>query len=175
MSAIEELLTNVDITSIIFYIFLFFFAFKGAVEVAEFFYGKLKGFFTTRSSEQNEIVDIKDSLDEILNEIALIKLSLEAYNEDIRDIKENIKTDEEHLLDEIRTTFKNQHHKYTELGMINDSTLDDLSKKFEYYTSKGGNGYVVTLFDDIKELQVVSDAEIYKRDNELRKEESTDD
>ena len=174
MSAIEQLLNSFDITSIIFYIFLFFFAFKGAFEVSEYFYNKIKNFFTNKSSAQMNLEEIKDNIEEISSELELAKLSMQAYGEDIEDLKKMIEKDEQYIIDEIRLVFKNRHHKYMELGMIDDFALDDLEKKYAYYTAKGGNGYVKTLFDDIRGLKVVDAAEVEKRRKELRGKEESD-
>ena len=176
MGPIEQLLSSVDITSLIFYIFLFFFAFKGAFEVSEFFYNKLKTFFTHKTNTERTFEDVKKQIDKIYDEIDLIKLSMQAYSTDLNAIQDKIKEDEERIMDDIRLTFKVKHHKYMALGAIDDFTLSELEKKYAYYTSKGGNGYVKTLFNDISELKIVDASEIEKLRAKLyEKEVSTND
>lgn len=160
MDAIQQFLSSADITSIIFYIFLFLFAFKGALEVSEYFYTKLKNFFSNKNASAESFNELKEQVEEFYNQLDLLKLSMQSYNKDMEEIKSEINEDEERILDDIRLTFKNKHHKYMSLGAIDDFTLNELEKKFAYYVSKGGNGYVRTLFNDIRELKVVDAAEI---------------
>lgn len=174
MNYIQQLLTSTDLVSIILYVFLFCFAVKGALEMVEYFYGKAKDFFHSKNNKENEIKNFEDILEKIEDDIEMIKLSVKTYGKDIDELKESVQQDEQHMLNDIRNCFKIKHHKYMELGAIDDLTLDELEKKFAFYTSRGGNGYVKTLFDDIRELKVVDAVELERLKQEKRKEESGD-
>ncbi len=172
MNAIQELLSSLDITSIIFYIFLFFFAFKGAFEVSEYFYEKVKNFFAHKTESKTEMDELKEDVEELADQFGLLQLSIQAQTKDIEDIKLDMKKDKERHVSEMAAVFKLKHHKYMALGAIDDLTLESLEKKYSYYKNQGGNGYVETLIKDIRGLKVVDYSTMEKIKAQHREEAS---
>lgn len=163
MSYIQDLLSSINITTLIVYIFLFLFAFKGAVEVVEYFYNKLKVLI-------QKTTESKNSKQEVTDDIKLLEVNIKTINDEINHIEDLVDKLLALRLDDIRSYLKTIHHRYVGLGAIDDITLQNAEEKFQFYVDNGGNGYIKTIFEDIRSLKVVSVAEIERIRN--RKEES---
>ena len=76
---------------------------------------------------------------------------------EIRDCIKDLTKNTQLLMDSDRQSIKysitKQHHYFVyQLGYIDDYSLDILEKRYSYYLSYGGNSYVGTLIDELREL-----------------------
>lgn len=141
-----DLLQNYSLGEILMFIIILSLGIKQAIELVEWFKGKLKKGTDEAISEKERIKKIDGKL--------------EKYDKVLSEITENINVlkDETQLLissdkDAIKAFITEKHHYfcYTQ-KWIDDYSLDVLERRYEHYVDEKGNSFIKDLMEELREL-----------------------
>lgn len=187
----EELLTKYTLTEIILFVFALATALKGFFTLWDFFYNRIKKYFTKETTKEQEKIDLTQQLADISTQIEGIR---EGHKEDKAEILEQIKNiniqhtlDKQELIkkidetkttigvllasdkDDIKSWITEKHHYFCyEKKVIDDYSLDCIEKRYQHYLDEGGNSYIATLMNEIRALPKVSMLREMERENKKK-------
>ena len=155
----EQLLKTYSIQEILLFIVMLAAAIKGVVSWIEWAISKLK----TKFNKEEETREIRDDLKKNIEEIK--KSQLETNNAiQVLTGKVNLLMDSDK--DDIKAWITEKHHHFCyELGYIDDYNLDCIEKRYSHYEVEGGNSFVRTLMDEIRELPKKGSEYLYEPKN----------
>ena len=180
-AAVDSLLSQFSIESLILFIILFVAAVKCVGELFEWLYGKVKKYFDIKDEKETrheEIVKKLDNLEfkmdkqeqsNIVQDKYIDKISRQLDEQDknsqqFRDILDNqiikftefenqLKVLNDRMQDSTRAYIIEKHHYYCyQMKAIDDMSLQDLERRFMYYKAAGGNTFIDSLMDEIRSL-----------------------
>lgn len=178
MNIIQDLFAQYSIESIIILTLSLIAALKAGSELINWLYSKLKNYFDYKSKE-----DIQR--EELLTGISDIKIAVNSINEKVSNLEKDInhlKTsdkqqnkkielasqknqeliDKMHIVNErlqenARNVIIDKHHYFCyEVQAIDDFSLQSLERRYMYYKMAGGNSYIDSLMDEIRQLPIAS-------------------
>ncbi len=138
----QQLFTNYSLGQIIIFIVILAIAIKQFVTLRDWFKTKAR----EQIKEQDKPLELQEATkrqDEELNEI----------RDSIKDLTKDVQLLMESDRDQIKFSITKQHHYFVyQLGYIDDYSLDILEKRYAHYLSYGGNSYIGTLMDELRDL-----------------------
>ena len=151
-----ELITNYSWSEIILFVIAFAAAIKGVVT-----------FWDWGKDRLRKVYDKEDKIEEIkslivkntrqMNEFSNIQA--QTINE-IQHLKENITNLTASDKDDIKAWITEKHHHFCyDIKYIDDYSLDCIEKRYAHYVDEGGNSFISTLMEEIRNLPKVSDVE----------------
>ena len=151
-----ELITNYSWSEIILFVIAFAAAIKGVVTFWDWGKDRLRKVY----DKEDKIEEIKSLIVENtkqMNEFSNIQA--QTINE-IQHLKENITNLTASDKDDIKAWITEKHHHFCyENKYIDDYSLDCIEKRYAHYVDEGGNSFISTLMEEIRNLPKVSDVE----------------
>lgn len=151
-----ELITNYSWSEIILFVIAFAAAIKGVVTFWDWGKDRLRKVY----DKEDKIEEIKSLIVENtkqMNEFSNIQA--QTINE-IQHLKENITNLTASDKDDIKAWITEKHHHFCyEIKYIDDYSLDCIEKRYAHYVDEGGNSFISTLMEEIRNLPKVSDVE----------------
>lgn len=138
----QQLFTNYSFGQIVIFIVILAIAIKQFITLKDWFKAKAR----EQIKEQDKPLALQEATkrqDEELNEI----------RDSIKDLTKDVQLLMESDRDQIKFSITKQHHYFVyQLGYIDDYSLDILEKRYAHYLSYGGNSYIGTLMDELRDL-----------------------
>ena len=151
-----ELITNYSWSEIILFIIAFAAAIKGVVTFWDWGKDRLRKVY----DKEDKIEEIKSLIVENtkqMNEFSNIQAQT---IDEIQHLKENITNLTASDKDDIKAWITEKHHHFCyEIKYIDDYSLDCIEKRYAHYVDEGGNSFISTLMEEIRNLPKVSDVE----------------
>ena len=151
-----ELITNYSWSEIILFVIAFAAAIKGVVTFWDWGKDRLRKVY----DKEDKIEEIKSLIVENtkqMNEFSDIQA--QTINE-IQHLKENITNLTASDKDDIKAWITEKHHHFCyDIKYIDDYSLDCIEKRYAHYVDEGGNSFISTLMEEIRNLPKVSDVE----------------
>ena len=151
-----ELITNYSWSEIILFVIAFAAAIKGVVTFWDWGKDRLRKVY----DKEDKIEEIKSLIVENtkqMNEFSNIQAQT---IEEIQHLKENITNLTASDKDDIKAWITEKHHHFCyEIKYIDDYSLDCIEKRYAHYVDEGGNSFISTLMEEIRNLPKVSDVE----------------
>lgn len=177
MDNFTTLFTQYSAVEVIYMLILIGLAFKFVSELVDWFKNKGRVYFKKETQQEN-LVDkldiISEKLDSLSNQISSLEQRVDSAETAIHSLKDNVntltdvaasleeqsqKTDEslnlvqDRLQNQARDRLIELHHKYVyEYKMIDDIGLQSMERTYFYYKAAGGNTFIDTLMDEVREL-----------------------
>ena len=151
-----ELITNYSWSEIILFVIAFAAAIKGVVTFWDWGKDRLRKVY----DKEDKIEEIKSLIVENtkqMNEFSNIQAQT---IDEIQHLKENITNLTASDKDDIKAWITEEHHHFCyEIKYIDDYSLDCIEKRYAHYVDEGGNSFISTLMEEIRNLPKVSDVE----------------
>ena len=151
-----ELITNYSWSEIILFVIAFAAAIKGVVTFWDWGKDRLRKVY----DKEDKIEEIKSLIVENtkqMNEFSNIQAQT---IDEIQHLKENITNLTASDKDDIKAWITEKHHHFCyEIKYIDDYSLDCIEKRYAHYVDEGGNSFISTLMEEIRNLPKVSDTE----------------
>lgn len=151
-----ELITNYSWSEIILFVIAFAAAIKGVVTFWDWGKDRLRKVY----DKEDKIEEIKSLIVENtkqMNEFSNIQAQT---IDEIQHLKENITNLTASDKDDIKAWITEKHHHFCyEIRYIDDYSLDCIEKRYAHYVDEGGNSFISTLMEEIRNLPKVSDVE----------------
>ena len=151
-----ELITNYSWSEIILFVIAFAAAIKGVVTFWDWGKDRLRKVY----DKEDKIEEIKSLIVENtkqMNEFSNIQAQT---IDEIQHLKENITNLTASDKDDIKAWITEKHHHFCyDIKYIDDYSLDCIEKRYAHYVDEGGNSFIRTLMEEIRNLPKVSDAE----------------
>lgn len=151
-----ELITNYSWSEIILFVIAFAAAIKGVVTFWDWGKDRLRKVY----DKEDKIEEIKSLVVENtkqMNEFSNIQAQT---IDEIQHLKENITNLTASDKDDIKAWITEKHHHFCyEIKYIDDYSLDCIEKRYAHYVDEGGNSFISTLMEEIRNLPKVSDVE----------------
>ena len=151
-----ELITNYSWSEIILFVIAFAAAIKGVVTFWDWGKDRLRKVY----DKEDKIEEIKSLIvknTKQMNEFSNIQA--QTINE-IQHLKENITNLTASDKDDIKAWITEKHHHFCyDIKYIDDYSLDCIEKRYAHYVDEGGNSFISTLMEEIRNLPKVSDVE----------------
>lgn len=161
MNAVEEILTQYSIESIILLIIVLLVALKFVSELWEWLFNKVKKHFNIQTEKQQQ--DEKDRqnlilLEDKVNENA--EATKKQYNDVMDKLDELLDKQQrttERLQENTRSYIIDKHHYFCyQIKAIDDMNLQSLERRYMYYKAEGGNSFIDGLMEQIRQLPRVN-------------------
>ena len=151
-----ELITNYSWSEIILFVIAFAAAIKGVVT-----------FWDWGKDRLRKVYDKEDKIEEIKSLIVKNTKQMNEFSniqaqtiEEIQHLKENITNLTASDKDDIKAWITEKHHHFCyDIKYIDDYSLDCIEKRYAHYVDEGGNSFISTLMEEIRNLPKVSDVE----------------
>lgn len=167
MEAIQDLLANYSIESLILLLLVVGIALKFIIDLTSYFYNKLKGHFSKKHEQEHEKDEIFEMLNNIKKKVEENEQSIKKINEKLTTLEEQVDLVTERLQENTRSWIIDKHHYFCfEIGGIDDFNLQSLERRFLYYKAAGGNSYIDGLMEEIRNLPKITIAGIRERINQ---------
>ena len=151
-----ELITNYSWSEIILFVIAFAAAIKGVVTFWDWGKDRLRKVY----DKEDKIEEIKSLIVENtkqMNEFSNIQAQT---IDEIQHLKKNITNLTASDKDDIKAWITEKHHHFCyEIKYIDDYSLDCIEKRYAHYVDEGGNSFIGTLMEEIRNLPKVSDVE----------------
>ena len=151
-----ELITNYSWSEIILFVIAFAAAIKGVVTFWDWGKDRLRKVY----DKEDKIEEIKSLIVENtkqMNEFSNIQAQT---IDEIQHLKENITNLTASDKDDIKAWITEKHHHFCyDIKYIDDYSLDCIEKRYAHYVDEGGNSFISTLMEEIRNLPKVSDVE----------------
>lgn len=151
-----ELITNYSWSEIVLFVIAFSAAIKGVVTFWDWGKDRLRKVY----DKEDKIEEIKSLIVENtkqMNEFSNIQAQT---IDEIQHLKENITNLTASDKDDIKAWITEKHHHFCyEIKYIDDYSLDCIEKRYAHYVDEGGNSFISTLMEEIRNLPKVSDVE----------------
>ena len=151
-----ELITNYSWSEIILFVIAFAAAIKGVVTFWDWGKDRLRKVY----DKEDKIEEIKSLIVENIKQMnEFSNIQAQTINE-IQHLKENITNLTASDKDDIKAWITEKHHHFCyETKYIDDYSLDCIEKRYAHYVDEGGNSFISTLMEEIRNLPKVSDVE----------------
>ena len=151
-----ELITNYSWSEIILFVIAFAAAIKGVVTFWDWGKDRLRKVY----DKEDKIEEIKSLIVENIKQMnEFSNIQAQTINE-IQHLKENITNLTASDKDDIKAWITEKHHHFCyEIKYIDDYSLDCIEKRYAHYVDEGGNSFISTLMEEIRNLPKVSDVE----------------
>ena len=164
MEALTTLLTEYSFPAIIIIIFLLLVAFKFVSDLIEWLYNKAKGFFKKQTDEEKKEEKLEGYFKDTNDHFEKINKRFDDTDEQILEIRkfqentaERLKFIEERQQENTRSFLIDAHHKFCyEYKAIDDINLQSVERRYSYYKHAGGDTFIDSLIEDIRELPKVN-------------------
>lgn len=151
-----ELITNYSWSEIVLFVIAFSAAIKGVVT-----------FWDWGKDRLRKVYDKEDKIEEIKRLIVENTKQMNEFSniqaqtiDEIQHLKENITNLTASDKDDIKAWITEKHHHFCyEIKYIDDYSLDCIEKRYAHYVDEGGNSFISTLMEEIRNLPKVSDVE----------------
>lgn len=160
MDAITTILSQYSGAEIILIVLLVAVGIKFVSELYDYFHKKLESKYDDEEEQEdrykemtNEIRSLNNSVQELATEMTTTN---KAFKEDLSEVKESLYSINQRLLETIRSSILDKHHKYVQAGQITDFSLQSIERQYEYYKGAGGNTFIDRLMEDVRKLPVVN-------------------
>ena len=177
MDNFTTLFTQYSAVEVIYMLILIGLSFKLVSELVDWFKNKGRVYFKKETQQEN-LVDkldiISEKLDSLSDQISSLEQRVDSTETAIHSLKDKVKgltdaaasleeqsqkTDEslnlvqDRLQNQARDRLIELHHKYVyEYKMIDDIGLQSMERTYFYYKAAGGNTFIDTLMDEVREL-----------------------
>ena len=146
----KDLVGTYSAQEILLFIVTFALAIKGFVSFWDWGYARLKQVFKKESDQEQEMDSIQHRFDEHLKNYEIMQNN---QNETLRLLTEKINLLIDSDKDSIKSFITERHHHFCyEEEWIDDYSMDCLEKRFKHYEDEGGNSFVESLMEEIREL-----------------------
>ena len=151
-----ELITNYSWSEIILFVIAFAAAIKGVVTFWDWGKDRLRKAY----DKEDKIEEIKSLIVENIKQMnEFSNIQAQTINE-IQHLKENITNLTVSDKDDIKAWITEKHHHFCyDIKYIDDYSLDCIEKRYAHYVDEGGNSFIGTLMEEIRNLPKVSDVE----------------
>lgn len=141
-----DLLSKYTIGEILIFIIIFSLGIKQAIELVDWFKGKLKKNTDKVITEQERGKIIDEKLEQYDKTLQNINNYIEVFNKQLKILIDSDK-------DDIKAFIVEKHHYfcYTQ-KWIDDYSMDCLEKRYEHYVDENGNSYVKGLMEQLRAL-----------------------
>lgn len=172
MDAITQLLSQYSGAEIFLIVLLVVAGVKFISDLYDWAHGKLKTKYDNEEEQKDKYDDIVEQIKGIDTTLTLLSTDMKEMNAsfkaDLTEVKNNVYSINERLLETIRSSIIDKHHKYMEKGQITDFALQSLERQYNYYKTAGGNSFIDRLMNDIRTLPIVdSDDAMKGEDNNV--------
>ena len=151
-----ELITNYSWSEIILFVIAFAAAIKGVVTFWDWGKDRLRKVY----DKEDKIEEIKSLIVENIKQMNEFSNIQAQTIDEIQHLKENITNLTASDKDDIKAWITEKHHHFCyDIKYIDDYSLDCIEKRYAHYVDEGGNSFIRTLMEEIRNLPKVSDAE----------------
>ena len=140
-----DLLSHYSLTEILIILAGVAVAIKSAISFMDWAWGRLKSHFDIQDSKEKTITDFKEVQERHEEELKAIR---EQQNEIKACLDRLVQSDK----DQLKTDITKQYHYFSQLGKIDDFSLDCLEHEFDHYLTFGGNSFIESLMEQIRSL-----------------------
>lgn len=158
-----ELLSAFTGTQLLIFLVMVMLAVKELITILEFFWVRVRSIFDKEYKVKDEQKEISEKLEEISQFIDEYKEERKKSAQQLEDIRKEYRdmfTKQQQTLDtliasdieDIKSDIVKQYHVFTEKQWIDDFSMDALEKRYARYEEEGGNSYVHTLIDKLRQL-----------------------
>lgn len=144
-TAWQTLLEQFDLATVLTVLLFSFFAILEVMRGIDYFKGKKKDQTKEEQNKEQRLEELE--VKENDNESAIQSVQL-----DLTNIKESVNLLVESDKDDIRAWITEKYHYFTDLGYIDDFTLDCIERRFKSYKQEGGNTYIDGMMSTIRKL-----------------------
>lgn len=149
MEYIQYILTQYSPVEIVIIILFLLIGTKAISALIEWFYNKLKSYFSNKDHEEKELYELKTEQDSIEDRLDKIDDSLIAISDQIKLLTERLQENtKSYIIDK-------HHHFCYQVKAIDDLSLQSLELRYMYYKAAGGDSYIDNLMAEIRELPKV--------------------
>ena len=151
-----ELITNYSWSEIILFVIAFAAAIKGVVTFWDWGKDRLRKVY----DKEDKIEEIKSLIVENIKQMNEFSNIQAQTIDEIQHLKENITNLTASDKDDIKAWITEKHHHFCyDIKYIDDYSLDCIEKRYAHYVDEGGNSFISTLMEEIRNLPKVSDVE----------------
>lgn len=159
------LFAQYSLESIIIFVVVLGLALKGIYELWDYFKRILKERFRQEDYVEETTNSLQEQLVSLDNKLDNINLRFDKMDSDFQETKDKLSILEERQQESTRSFLIDSHHKFCyEIQAIDDINLQSIERRYMYYKTAGGNGFVDGLMQDIRQLPRVN-ISTYKRAN----------
>lgn len=142
---ILEALKSLGLTNIVIIILILLFGIKELLELFDFFKGRNKQAFQSVKEEEEIKQLIKDTAEKLTDIQEHFDDVVEEHN---KTLKMLVASDR----DDIKGYITEKFHYFTELGYIDDFSMEVLERRFEHYIAEGGNSFIEAMMNQLRAL-----------------------
>lgn len=142
---ILEALKSLGLTNIVIIILILLFGIKELLELIDFFKGRNKQAFQSVKEEEEIKQLIKDTAEKLTDIQEHFDDVVEEHN---KTLKMLVASDR----DDIKGYITEKFHYFTELGYIDDFSMEVLERRFEHYIAEGGNSFIEAMMNQLRAL-----------------------
>lgn len=158
-----ELLSTFSASQLLIFMIMLMLAAKELITIMEFFWNKLRSVFDKEYKVKDEKKEIAEKLEKMSQFIEDYKREHKKLVQQVENIREEYKgmfIKQQQTLDtliasdieDIKSDIVKQYHVFTEKQWIDDFSMDAIEKRYARYEEEGGNSYVHTLIDKLRQL-----------------------
>jgi hypothetical protein len=140
-----EALESLGLTNIVIIILILLFGIKELLELIDFFKGRNKQAFQSVQEEEEIKQLIKDTAGKLTDIQKHFDGVVEEHN---KTLKMLVASDR----DDIKGYITEKFHYFTELGYIDDFSMEVLERRFEHYIAEGGNSFIEAMMNQLRAL-----------------------
>lgn len=153
MEVLSNLFSQYSIETLILLVLSLAIAFRGVSELWDYFYNKIKKYFSYQSIEDQKHNDIMAELSELKEAISSISGNIDDLHGKVGALETQAGLTTERLQENTRTYLIDKHHYFCyEVQAIDDLNLQSLERRYLYYKAAGGNSFIDGLMEEIRAL-----------------------
>lgn len=161
MGALETLLSQYSIESIIILLCLVAAAIKVVSDLWDWGYGKIKARFNIKTEQQQQDEEDRKAIQRLEESFTAFVDKSNENDENLASqiaiLADNQKMTTDRLQENTRSFIIDKHHYFCyKVKAIDDMNLQSLERRYMYYKSAGGDSFVDQLMEDIRELPRVN-------------------
>ena len=157
MSALESLLTQYSIESILIFLIGIVLAFKFLSELWDWAYNRIRNHFNIKTDQQQQEAEDREHMDRI--EQKLDELSKDMHDrhdklaDSVAELKDKQRQTTDRLQENTRSYIIDKHHFLCyQMKQIDDLTLQSLERRYMFYKADGGDSFIDQLMEELREL-----------------------
>lgn len=158
-----ELLSMFSLSDIIIMLIMVAVAAKECLSLFGYFWGKIKSIFNKGYEIKDEKEELLERLDELTDYIKMNKEEHKDFSKTVSNIQKEYRTMFETQqktlnkliasdIEDIKSDIVKQYHHFTTKEWIDDFSMDAVERRFARYEEEGGNSYVHTLVERLRQL-----------------------
>lgn len=158
-----ELFSTLTISQLLIFIVMIMLAAKELITILEFFWKKIRSIFDKEYEIKDEKKEILDRLDELSEQISQQREESQQFSTQLEELRQeyrNVCQKQQKTLDsliasdieDIKSDIVKQYHRFIEKQWIDDFSMDAIERRFARYQEEGGNSYVHTLVEKLRQL-----------------------